>query len=115
MTPFHLIGSLDSRDLEQHSHHTLGISMEVYNPCSVVAMDSFAKKHLFSPQTLTFFVHYHFAFCNDIFGGVMLNITSPAFCQWIVITSYRSLGIHQMINSHCNESVTVNKLFKCTS
>ena len=32
----------------------------------------------------------------------MLNIASPAFCQWIVITSYRSLGIHQMINSHCN-------------
>ena len=45
----------------------------------------------------------------------MLNITSPAFCQRIVITSYRSLGIHQTINSHCNESVTVNKLFKCTS
>ena len=95
------------------SNTTMGISMEVYNPCSVVAMDSFAKKHLFSPQTLTFFVHYHFAFCNDIsIGGVMLNITSPAFCQWIVITSYRSLGIHQMINSHCNESVTINKLWK---
>ena len=102
-------GSLDSRDLKQHSHHTLGISLEVYNPCSVVAMDSFAKKHLFLPQTLTFFVHYHFAFCNDIsIGGVMLNITSPALCQWIVITSYRSLGIHQMNISNVPISYTVH-------
>ena len=102
-------GSLDSRDLKQHSHHTLGISLEVYNPCSVVAMDSFAKKHLFLPQTLTFFVHYHFAFCNDIsIGGVMLNITSPALCQWIVITSYRSLGIHKMNISNVPISNTVH-------